>query len=287
MTHFKMVLSHKRLLFLTNTRRATIMKIAELTSLKASQLIGKIDTLIIPIGTIEAHGPHGSLMTDVLIPERLADEVDKVVGDRIFVGPPIPYGHTWELKDHPGSHMISRRALADYVFEVIKGFQPWKIRYVILLNGHGSVGTGSGGNIEPLHEAAERATGLGIKTVVLLWCFAPEVMKEIVEDIDGHAGEAETSVLWHIGDRYVDREVIPEHSRGFYSTSSSATLNDVFDPDLSKTAWPQAFWGKPIEASPEKGRLIIKKLVVALVELIEALRSGKLIVPDGYPKSSL
>ena len=210
------------------------MRIDELTSRKASQLIGKIDTLIIPVGTIEAHGPHCSIMSDTLITQKLAERVDQLAGDRVFVAPAIPYGHTWELQDQPGSHMIPRKVLTDYVLEVIKGFQKWKIKFVILLNGHGSVGFGTGGNIEPLHEAAESATELGIKTIVLLWCFAPEALKRVTEDVDVHAGEAETSAVWFVGDIYVDKDAIPKAEQRLHSTQTPAQLNDIFDPALNQ-----------------------------------------------------
>lgn len=255
------------------------MRIDELTSRKASQLIGKIDTLIIPVGTIEAHGPHCSVMSDTLITQKLAERVDQLAGDRVFIAPAIPYGHTWELQDQPGSHLIPRRALTDYVLEVIKGFQRWKIKHVILLNGHGSVGFGTGGNIEPLHEAAERATELGIKTIVLLWCFAPEAIKRITKDVDGHAGEAETSMVWFVGGKYVDKDAIPRAEQQLYSTQTPAQLSDIFDSELNKAVWPHAYWGKPSDASPEKGRQILELLAKQLVEIIDVMRAGTLIKP--------
>jgi len=254
------------------------MLISKLTSDQASRLIGKIDTIIIPVGTIEPHGPHCSVLCDAIIPQRLAEEVDKIAGDRIFVGPCIPYGHTWELRDLPGAHYVPREAFTNYVFEVIKGFQKWGIKYVILLNGHGSVGFGSGGNIEPLHAAAQRATELGIKTLVLLWCFDTEALKGITGDVDGHAGEAETSILWYYGDEYLDRKIIPgEH--GYYSAKTAVTLNDAFDQKLNPTIWPRAYWGTPNKASPEKGKQLSEKLARCLVEAIDALRSDSLFSP--------
>ena len=76
------------------------------------------------------------------------------------------------------------------------------------------VAWGTGGNIEPLHEAAEKASELGIKTVVLLWCFAHDALKDITADVDGHAGEAETSLIWYYGEKYVDRGIIPKQAHG-------------------------------------------------------------------------
>jgi len=132
------------------------MKIAELTGERASKTIGKVDTVIIPVGTLEKHGPHCSVMSDVLIPEKIAEEVDRLLYDEVLVGPTIPYGHTWHLKEHAGSHDVPGRVLSEYVFYVLRGFKEWGIKYAVLLNGHG-------GNIEALHEAGERASDAGVK----------------------------------------------------------------------------------------------------------------------------
>ena len=142
------------------------MLIEEITSDRASKIIGKIDTLVLPVGTVEAHGPHCSVASDIIVPVRLAQEVEKLAGDRIYVAPIIPYGHTWHLKDFPGSHDISGEVLTEYVFQVLKGFLSWKIKYAIIINGHG-------GNDEALALAAEKAASLGIKTVVLDWWSGP------------------------------------------------------------------------------------------------------------------
>src|SRR2546428_14140463 len=105
------------------------MIIEELNLDKASKLLGKIDTVVIPIGTMESHGPHCSVVTDSLVAEWMAKDVDKIIGDKIYVAPTIVYGHTWHFKHIPGSHDISGRVLSDFVFEVINGFRPWKVKY--------------------------------------------------------------------------------------------------------------------------------------------------------------
>ena len=125
------------------------MLIEEITSDRASKIIGKIDTLVLPVGTLEAHGPHCSVASDIIVPVKLAHEVEKLAGDRIYVAPIIPYGHTWHLKDFPGSHDVSGEVLSEYVYQVLRGFLPWKIKYVIIINGHG-------GNDEALGLAAEK-----------------------------------------------------------------------------------------------------------------------------------
>lgn len=240
-----------------------------MNSTRASQVIGKIDTLLIPVGTLEAHGPHCSVATDTIIPEKLVEEVDKIAGDRVLVGPTIPYGHTWRLKDRPGSLDVPRRVLADYAFEVIKGYgETWKIKYVLFVNGHG-------GNIEALHDAAERSADLGMKSVVLSWWVGGfrDAYKGIVEETEGHGGEAETSLLLYAGEKYVDKSLIPNQDHDF-SYKTAAGIGDIYDPASDRAAFPKAYSGKPRAASLEKGKLLNERAVKVILQVIDAMRSG-------------
>jgi len=245
------------------------LRVIDLNHTSASKIIGKVDTLLLPIGTLEAHGPHCSVATDTIIPEKLVDEVDRLAKDRVLIAPAIPYGHTWRLKDRAGSLDISRKALSDYVFEVIKGFgESWKIKYALIVNGHG-------GNIEALHEAAERAEAMGIKTVVLSWWVGGflDVLNKVVKDASGHAGEAETSLVMHAGEQYVDKNLIPAEAHD-HSFKTVATLGDIFDPNATHAYYPQPYSGNPKAATLEKGRILNEMLAKEIVRVADELRSG-------------
>ena len=92
------------------------------------------DTVLLPVGTMEAHGviPIG---TDILIPEamaeRIADEVD------LLVAPTIPYGITHSLYDHPGGVTITDEVFEAYVYDVVESLANTGFEKVIVLNGHG------------------------------------------------------------------------------------------------------------------------------------------------------
>jgi creatinine amidohydrolase len=63
--------------------------IDRLTYVEVRELINKgMDLIILPIGTVEAHGPHLPLATGVLIPvnvaERLAESVDSLIAPPIY-----------------------------------------------------------------------------------------------------------------------------------------------------------------------------------------------------------
>jgi len=248
------------------------MFVEDLTSDKASRVIGKIDTLILPVGTVEAHGPHCSVGADIIVPVRMAQEVEKLAGDRVLVAPIIPYGHTWHLKDFPGSHDVPAEVLVEYVYHVLKGFHDtWKIKYAIILNGHG-------GNDESLALASEKAASLGLATIVLDWWSGPflEALNKVVPELDGHAGEGETSLVWNVGEKYVDTSIIPKEENPRLTNDTIASFSDIHDKRYASVALPRAYIGRPSRASMEKGRRLNEEAAKLVVELVDKVRSGKL-----------
>ncbi len=245
------------------------MFVEDITSDKASKLIGTIDTLVLPVGTLEAHGPHNSVAADIIVPVRMAQEINKLAGDRVWVAPVIPYGHTWHLKDFPGSHDVPGEALSEYVFQVLKGFyQSWKVKYAVILNGHG-------GNDESLALAAEKAASMGLKTVVLDWWSGPflAALEKVVPDIDGHGGEGETSLVWNVGDKYVDATIIPKEDHLRPAVASIAGFGAIYDPSYTKSMMPRAYRGRPSKASAEKGKRLNEESARLVVDLIDKFRT--------------
>lgn len=247
------------------------MLIEDITNDRASKIMGKIDTLVLPVGTLEAHGPHCSVAADIIVPVKLAEEVEKLAGDRVYIAPVIPYGHTWHLKDRAGSHDVSAEALSNYVFEVLRGFLDWKIKYAVVINGHG-------GNDEALTLSAEKAASIGIKTVVLDWWSGAflEALREVIPEPEGHGGEGETSLVWNVGEKYVDPSVIPKEDNVRGKPRTVAAFSNVFDPEFTKAAFPAAYTGRPSKASRETGRRLNERAAKLIVDVIDELRAGTL-----------
>ena len=64
--------------------------LGEMTSPEVETFLVDHDTVIVPTGSTEQHGPHGPLLTDVLVPNEVARRVAARVG--AVVAPPINYG---------------------------------------------------------------------------------------------------------------------------------------------------------------------------------------------------
>jgi mycofactocin system creatininase family protein len=158
---------------------------SELGNSTSRQLNGASTTLIIPVGSVEQHGPHLPLDTDTRIATAVAREVAQrlstTAGSEWLLAPAIGYGASGEHEGFAGTVSIGTSALRLMLVEFGRSAARWASR-LLFINGHG-------GNVEALSAAAAllRYEGRDVG-----WCSCT------VANGDAHAGHTETSVLLHI-----------------------------------------------------------------------------------------
>lgn len=173
-----------------------------------------MDSVILPIGTVEAHGPHLPLATDILIPvniaEKLADAVDSLIA------PPVNYGITRSLLAYPGSLTVSSQAFKEYVKGILLSFARHGFRKAIVINGHG-------GQMNELKEVAmEVSSETKLKTIIFNWWIALEQFtKDFFKQQGGHGAIDETAMITAIDESLVKKE--------FYSEESAAVNSPGID----------------------------------------------------------
>jgi creatinine amidohydrolase len=95
--------------------------------------------LLLPVGTVEQHGPHLPLSVDIEIPTRIAYRVaEKTNG---FVAPAISYGarslpQSGGSPEIPGTIRVRGSVLTEYLKDVIAGYVSMGFRSIVILNGH-------------------------------------------------------------------------------------------------------------------------------------------------------
>lgn len=147
---------------------------------------GKTDTVILPVGTIEAHGP-GALGTDAMIPVYLAERMAKPLN--AMIAPAVNYGVTGSLLAYPGSLTVTPDTLKAFVREVLFSLADAGFKRIIVLNGHG----GNNRSLEDMGAALWREKRAGCM-VIHWWMAAEEVAAEYF-DGTGHAGADELAAL--------------------------------------------------------------------------------------------
>ncbi len=157
------------------------MRLAELSWVEAQMALKKVDTVVLPVGSTEQHGPHCPLGTDHIT----ADAVANMVGDsaKLPVLPVIPVGVSSHHRQFPGTLWVPPTVFRDYVKSVILSAASHGSRKFLVVNGHG-------GNTPSLKEIAEELRSDDEIFVAIVTAYPSK--------LDGHAGEDETSLMLHL-----------------------------------------------------------------------------------------
>lgn len=148
----------------------------------------KINTVLLPIGTLEPHGVINN-GADITAPQAMARDVARRTNS--LIAPVLPYGITGSMADYPGAFQISENAYRPFVKQILEGLAKNGFRNIIILNGHG------GGQTAVLQSvAAEVAAERHVRTLVInWWSFASDETKEVFGEDGGHAGWNETAYV--------------------------------------------------------------------------------------------
>ncbi|HYL40940.1 MAG TPA: creatininase family protein, partial [Candidatus Binatus sp.] len=80
--------------------------LGEMTTLEVEAFLRDHQTVIVPVGSTEQHGPHGPLLTDSLIPTEVARRAAPVVG--AVVAPAINYWDGMSRKESESYFAMSQ-----------------------------------------------------------------------------------------------------------------------------------------------------------------------------------
>jgi len=224
-------------------------------------ILGKIDTAILPTGSVEAHGQHCPLGTDNLAPQYFCEQLEARFPDKVLVLPPISYGHTWELSNYAGTISVPSDVFTRYVAEVSKSVLAWGIRHIVLMNGHG-------GNTAALNAAMEDIAEHGGQAVLVNWWidYSRDILT--VTEGQGHAGEDETSVMLAVASPLVKME---DASFNPYTSKYRVRAVGLHDKTLR-----HATTGDGRKGTREKGEKILELCTDRMVELLEDLWADNL-----------
>ena len=148
--------------------------------------------VVLPVGSVEDHGPHLPLDTDNFLIWHVCEEAAKRANGQILLLPIIPYGFETHHMDFPGTIDIQMEHLLHFVLDVTKSVARHGFKRILIADGHGS-------NM-PILELVARRTNLETESLcaTFIWpSLALEQIRKARESPRGgmsHACELETSV---------------------------------------------------------------------------------------------
>ncbi len=231
----------------------------------------RVEAAVLPVGSLEQHGPHLPLDTDSFIAEKLSERIVKKArekGVRAALLPTISYGVSIEWRSFPGTVSISSGTLTALVKDIVRELCRNKVKALLVVNGHG----GNSSTLDvALREAVADAPQWFRAAMFEWWRIACDVVKARASSTFFHADEAETSVALALGQRVkapTAGEPVPV-SKWCSFDPARVSLARIYSPEGVKAV--HGAFGEPWRASREVGEAIVDEVVARAVELLQEL----------------
>lgn len=220
-------------------------------------------TVIIPCGSVEEHGPHLPLNTDLLHAQEVARRTAALYP--VLVAPPLPYGLCRSTRDHPGTLSISGATLQALAVEVATSLYRHGVRQVLFLTGHAG-----GSHLAALVTAGDQLLQdlpdikVAVVNVLDLLRQALSRTPSLVQTPDdAHAGEVETAVL------------LAAHPHLVAGTAPAEwpAFPKFILTRQKRRYWPGGVWGDPGAATSSQGLKILENEAKELLDVIKYLET--------------
>ncbi len=239
-------------------------RMAELTARELRELARQDAIVIVPVGSMEQHGPHLPVGTDSFIGREVARLAAQLVVARhpVVVTEPVWTGLSEHHMAFGGTITLDFDAFRGVLAGIVRSLHRGGFRRICLLNSHG-------GNIAALNVIAE-ALGreLGIPVVATTyWLLAASELDPLLERQRSirHGCEAETSMMLDIRPDLVDlgrlEEAASPDPRDAGATSPAAYRYVSFAERTASGAL-----GDPRAASQAKGEKLLARAARRLAD---------------------
>jgi creatinine amidohydrolase len=248
------------------------LELAEMTWKEVAGIDPARTVALLPVGAIEAHGPHLPLATDGLIAEAMVAAAARRLSGRGLVPlllPTLPYTAAPFAAAFPGTLSLRPETVTAILADLAGALASSGLRYLALANAH----------LDPthlgsLHAGAEaaRAAGLAVAFPDLTrkpW--APRLTPEFRSGAC-HAGRFEGSIVLAARPDLVReplRRSLPPNP------ASLSTAIRAGKASFAEAGGPEAYFGDPAAATAEEGRETIEVLGAILEEaILDTLEAG-------------
>jgi creatinine amidohydrolase len=198
--------------------------------------------MLVPVGSLEQHGPHLPLDTDARIAAAVAARA--AVGGELLVAPTVAYGASGEHEGFAGTVSLGHDALRLLLVELGRSAARWAGR-LVFVNGHG-------GNVATLVDAVELLRYEG-RDAAWFGCDPGG---------DAHAGRTETSMVLALDPALVRAE------RAAGNTAPLHELLPAMRAGGVGAVSPNGVLGDPAGASAAEGERLLTELASMLLAAV-------------------
>jgi creatinine amidohydrolase len=243
--------------------------LGEMTTLEVEAFLKDRQSVIVPTGSTEQHGPHGPLLTDVLVPQEVARRIAVRVG--AVVAPPINYALSYPHVGFTGVVHIRIPTFMALVEDLCVSLATIGFRRIVFLNGHYD---NTYAIAYACAAAADRLPAGTRAFPINYWDgMTPDESAEYFGPTAGlHANRAETSAVMAIDDALVDLDRANAEMPPLPEVGSPASVHTAFffsSPGSVHRATRSGTWGDARASSVDYGQGYLDVVTEATVRLLE------------------
>ena len=223
---------------------------------------------ILPLGAVEAHGPHLPGGADIWIAEAMAKSGAEKLGKEglaAVILPSLVYAPAPFADAHPGTLSIRPETLTALVIDIARAIAERGIAVLALANAHFDPS-----QIAALRTAVEQVRQSGRPRVVFADLTRRGLADRLGEEFRSgacHAGRYESSILLACRPELVDdaaRLLLPPLPVSLVEAARRG------EATFAEAGLELAYCGDPAAASAEEGRMLVAELGAILAEAVRA-----------------
>jgi creatinine amidohydrolase len=236
-------------------------EIKNLNQYTFSNIVGdssKIETAVIPLGSLEQHGEHLPFSTDTIIVEYIS----KIIAQKTnaFLLPSIYYGVSFEHEPF-FNISINYNILLNFISDICISLFKQGINRVYVINGH----HGNTGLLQYIgqHISSKHSMKGKFFYFINYW--------QLLDKSFDHAGEVETSLMLFICPELVRKDL---SKKGLELDEKNNTIKkiginmSINNPGGFVKFTKNGVWGNPLNSSSDGGEKMLSCIAKKIIELI-------------------
>ena len=252
-----------------------------LTTDQVAELPKERAVVILPIASIEQHGPHLPIYTDTIIVQEVLNRTLVLLPDDfpVWILPLLPYGKSNEHAGFAGTVTLTSETLIQVLKEIGASVARSGFRRFVILNGHG----GNTEIIDFVIRDIREQTGLLVFALHLyLRVATPSAGLTEAEKVYGiHAGDVETSILLRCRPDLVKRELAPASLPAHLQTLKYPPfMGPLTFAWLTQDITPTGVLGDATQADPAKGERFLSDAAAETADLLREIADFRFAGPD-------